>query len=73
MNKFNEIFNEMKLTFFFLAGLIFFWIFAGFFTSDIQLKIFNIPLWAIFGTMGVWIFAIAIAVTVSRKIKDIEF
>lgn len=73
MEKFNEIFAEAKLTFMSLVGLIFFWLIAGFCTADIQIKIFNIPIWAILGTIGVWTVAIVIAIALSKKIKDIEF
>ena len=53
-----------------LAALIIFWLLAGILFSGAEMTIHNIPLWAVIGTIGVWTFAIVIAITLSRKIND---
>ena len=53
-----------------LALLILFWLLAGILFSGAEITIYNIPLWAIVGTIGVWTFAIAIAITLSRRINN---
>lgn len=56
-----------------LVGLIFFWLIAGFGLAEVEVKIYHVPLWAIAGTLGVWIFAIFISYILSRKVfKNIE-
>ena len=68
--KFNVVRREAFYTGLALAALIIFWLIAGFGTSSLDVKIFHIPLWAILGTIGVWIFAIFISF---RKIGYIFF
>ena len=71
--KFSLIKREAIYTGLSLVGLIIFWFIAGFGTMSFETKIFHLPLWAIFGTVGVWIFAIGISFILSRKIfKDID-
>ena len=71
--KFSLIKREAIYTGLALVGLIIFWLIAGFGTMSFDIKIFHLPLWAIFGTVGVWIFAIGISFILSRKIfKDID-
>lgn len=66
--KFNVVRREAFYTGIALAALIIFWIIAGFGTSSLDVKIFHIPLWAILGTVGVWIFAIVISFILSQKL-----
>lgn len=66
--KFNVVKREAIYTGLALAALIIFWIIAGFGTSSLDVKIFYLPLWAILGTIGVWIFAIVISFILSRKL-----
>ncbi len=66
--KFSLIRREAIFTAFALVGLIIFWLVAGFGTSGSEIKIFHLPLWAIFGTFGVWFFAIFISWLLSHKI-----
>ena len=66
--KFNVVKREAIYTALALAALIIFWLIAGFGTSPLEVKIFHIPMWAIFGTIGVWIFAIFISFILSKKI-----
>ena len=55
-----------------LLALIIFWLASVFMTVGLKISIFNIPLWAILGTLGVWIFAICLATMLSRNIKDFK-
>lgn len=66
--KFNVVKREAIYTGIALAALIIFWIIAGFCMSSLDVKIFHLPLWAILGTIGVWIFAIVISFILSRKL-----
>lgn len=65
--KFNVVKREALYTGLALAALIIFWLIAGFGTSSLDVKIFHLPLWAILGTIGVWIFAIISSFILSRK------
>ena len=71
--KFQIVRREAIYTLIALVTLIFFWLIAGFGTSSFDVKIFHLPLWAILGMIGVWIFAILISFILSRKLfTDID-
>lgn len=71
--KFSLVRHEAIYTGLALAGLIIFWLVAGFGTAGVDAKIFHLPLWAFLGSIGVWIFAIFISFILSRKLfKDVE-
>ena len=70
MNNYFETLIEAKRTVIALMILIAFWLIAGFGASTIEVKIFSIPLWAILGTIGVWLFGVIISISLSRSIKD---
>lgn len=71
--KFSLVKREATFTGLALFGLIIFWLVAGFGTSQLDIKIFHLPLWAVLGSFGVWIFAIGISFFLSRKLfKDID-
>ena len=71
--KFKIVRREAIYTGIALVALIFFWLIAGFGTASIDVKIFHLPLWAILGTIGVWIFAIVISFVLSKKLfKDMD-
>ena len=71
--KFCTVRREAIYTFLSLAVLIVFWLFAGFGTSSSDAKIFGLPFWAVFGTVGVWIFAIFLSFVLSRILfKDMD-
>ena len=72
MNKYFETLRESKRTVTALIALIVFWIVAGIVGSHVEKYVYNVPMWAVFGTLGVWTFAIVIAMTLSRNIKDSE-
>lgn len=69
---FEQMKREAKGTGAALLALIIFWLVSVIMTVSSGISIFNIPLWAIFGTLGVWIFAIFLATMLSYNIKDLE-
>lgn len=71
--KFSLIRREAIYTGIALIGLIIFWLIAGFGLSTIDAKIFHLPLWAVAGSIGVWLFAILASYILSHKLfKDID-
>lgn len=55
--KLQQIKKEAIVTGIALIVLIAFWSVAGFGVSSVDITIFNLPLWSVTGTVGVWIFA----------------
>ena len=71
--KFSLVRREAIYTGLALAGLIIFWLIAGFGTASSEIRIFHLPLWAILGSIGVWLVAIAISAILSKILfKDID-
>lgn len=71
--KFRLIRREAIYTGLALIDLIIFWLIAGFGTASLDVKIFHLPLWAILGTIGVWLFAIIISAVLSKVLfKDVD-
>ena len=71
--KFSLVRREAIYTGLALIGLIIFWLIAGFGTSSLDVKIFHIPLWALLGSVGVWLVAILISAVLSRVLfKDVD-
>lgn len=71
--KFSVVRREAIYTGVALAVLIIFWLIAGFALANVDIKIFHLPLWAVAGSIGVWIFAICISYILSHKLfKDID-
>ena len=71
--KFSLVKREAIYTGVALAGLIIFWLIAGFGTASLDVKIFHLPLWAVLGSIGVWFFAIIISAVLSKILfKDVE-
>jgi uncharacterized membrane protein YhdT len=71
--KFSLIRREAIYTGLSLVGLIIFWLIAGFGLASVDVKIFHLPLWAVAGSIGVWIFAIFISYILSHKLfKNID-
>ena len=67
-----ETLKEAKLTTFGLIFLIICWLAAGIMPSDVEIYICNVPLWAIAGTIGVWITGVTISVVLSKLIRNYE-
>ncbi len=71
--KFSLVKREAIYTGIALAGLIIFWLMAGFGTASSEIKIFPLPLWAVLGSIGVWIVAITISAILSKILfKDVD-
>ena len=71
--KFSLVRREAIYTGLALIGLIIFWLIAGFGTASLDVKIFHLPLWAVLGSIGVWLFAIIISAVLSKILfKDVE-
>ncbi|MBR6713306.1 MAG: YhdT family protein [Selenomonadaceae bacterium] len=71
--KFSLVRREAIYTGLALAGLIIFWLIAGFGTASSEIKIFHLPLWAVLGSIGVWVVAIAISAILSKVLfKDVD-
>ena len=66
--KFSLVRREAIYTGLALAGLIIFWLIAGFGTASLDVKIFHLPLWAVLGSIGVWFVAILISAVLSKKL-----
>ena len=66
--KFSLVRREAIYTGLALVGLIIFWLIAGFGTSSLDVKIFHLPLWAVLGSVGVWLVAILISAVLSKKL-----
>ena len=72
MTKYLETLREAKGTVAALLALIVFWLLAGLLFSGVEISVYKVPLWAILGTIGVWTFAILLATTLSKNIKDAD-
>ena len=71
--KFSLVKREAIYTGLALCGLIIFWLVAGFGTASSDVKIFHLPLWAMLGTVGVWLVAIFISAVLSKVFfKDVD-
>lgn len=71
--KFSLVRREAIYTGLALAGLIIFWLIAGFGTASLDVRLFHLPLWAVLGTVGVWLVAILISFVLSHVLfKDVD-
>ena len=71
--KFSLVRREAIYTGLALVGLIIFWLIAGFGTASLDVKFFHLPLWALLGSVGVWLVAILISAVLSRVLfKDVD-
>ena len=71
--KFSLVKREAIYTGLALVGLIIFWLIAGFGTASSDVKIFHLPLWAVLGSIGVWLVAILISAVLSKILfKDVD-
>ena len=56
--KYRQVRREAGATGVLLALIILFWCAAGFGLAGGPVFVFGLPLWAVMGTVGVWLFAI---------------
>ena len=66
--KLRQCNREALITVAALALTIVVWALLGFGLSGVETRICGIPLWAVAGTVGTWVFAIAVSVVLSKKI-----
>lgn len=65
--KLRQCNREALITVGALVLTIIVWIICGFGLAGSAVKIAGIPLWAVCGTVGTWIFAIIVAVVLSKR------
>ncbi len=71
--KMQQANREAKATVVALALTVVVWIALGFGVAATGIEVFHTPLWIITGTVGTWLFAIAVAVFMSRRvITDVD-
>ena len=71
--KFSLVRREAIYTGLALVGLIIFWLIAGFGTASSEIRIFHLPLWAVLGSIGIWLVAIVISAVLSKILfKDVD-
>ena len=56
--KYRQVRREAGATGVLLALIILFWCAAGLGLAGVPVFVFGLPLWAVMGTVGVWMFAI---------------
>ena len=71
--KYRQLCREAGATGLVLLTLIILWCVLGFGLSGSQVMVFGLPLWAVTGTVGIWLLAIALTfVLVKFVFKDMS-
>ena len=71
--KYRQLCREAGATGLVLLTLIILWCVLGFGLSSSQVMVFGLPLWAVMGTVGIWLLAIALTfVLVKFVFKDMS-
>ena len=71
--KYRQIRREAAATGLALAALIALWCLLGFGLADSQIMIFGLPLWALAGTLGIWLLAILLTTMLLKFVfKDMS-
>mgnify|MGYP003333699565 CR=1 FL=1 len=71
--KYLQICREAMWTGITLVTLILFWLVAGFGLANSSIKVCGLPIWAVAGTFGVWIFAMVLVKLLTTCIfKDFD-
>lgn len=60
--------REAKATVVALIATVAVWIAAGFGLFALDIEVFGTPIWVFGGTVGTWLFAIAVAVFLGRRV-----
>ena len=69
--KYRQIKKEAAVCVIGLIVLIIFWIVAGFGVSRLDITVYHMPLWAITGCIGTWLFSVVMVVWMIKKVfKD---
>lgn len=59
--------KEALVTVIALVATVIVWVACGFGLAGVDVWIWGMPLWAVTGTVGTWVFAIIVAVVLSRR------
>lgn len=66
--KLNQATYEAKATGVALVATILVWIVLGFGLAGTNITVFHTPLWVIGGTIGTWLFSIAVCVYLEKRV-----
>ncbi len=71
--KYRQMKKEALFTFLALAVLIVFWLAAGFGLARFDVTVFQLPLWALTSSLGVWFFALLLVKLLLKFVfKDMD-
>lgn len=60
--------REAKATVVALVLTVIAWAVLGFGVAPLNIEVFHTPLWIVTGTVGTWVFAIIVAVVMSKRV-----
>ena len=66
--KLDQATREAKATVVALIAVVAVWILLGFGLAGSDITLFHTPIWVIGGTVGTWIFTIAVCVFLAKKV-----
>ena len=66
--KLNQATREAKATVVALVAVVVVWILLGFGLAGSDITLFHTPIWVLGGTVGTWIFTIAVCVFLAKKV-----
>ncbi len=73
-DKMRQIDREARASGLAVLAIVLFWTVAGFGVSRLDVTLFHLPLWAITGCLGTWLFATGLSVwLVARVFKNFEW
>lgn len=67
-DKLSQATHEAKATAVALIATIAVWALLGFGLAGLDVQLFHTPLWVIGGTVGTWLFAIAVCVFLEKRV-----
>lgn len=66
--KLDQATKEAKATVVALIAVVAVWIVLGFGLAGSDIMLFHTPIWVIGGTVGVWLFTVAVCVFLAKKV-----
>ena len=66
--KLDQATREAKATVVAVAAIVVVWILLGFGLAGSDITLFHTPIWVIGGTVGVWLFTVAVCVFLVKKV-----
>ena len=67
-DKLDQATKEAKATVVALVAVVAVWILLGFGLAGSDIMLFHTPIWVIGGTVGTWLFTIAVCVFLAKKV-----